>query len=58
MIFIITQLSKNGNKAELLFTDTDSFCCDIKTSNLANARKTNIDKYDTSNYPKYHDFIS
>ena len=42
---------KYRDKAELLFTDIDSSCHEIRTSNLANDRKKYIDKYDTSNHP-------
>ena len=49
---------KYGNKAELLFTDTDSLCYEIKTLNLANDRKKDTDEYDTSNYPKEHYLFS
>ena len=38
---------KYGDKAEILITDTDSLCYEIKTLNLANDRKKNVDKYDT-----------
>ena len=49
---------KYGDKAELLFTDTDSLCYEIRTLNLANDKKKDIDKYDTTNYPKEHDLYS
>ena len=40
MIFITTQSRKMyGDEAELLFTDSDSLCYEIKTVNLVNDRK-------------------
>ena len=49
---------KYRDRAELLFTDTDSLCYEIQTSNLTADRKEDIDKYDTSNYPENHDLYS
>jgi len=39
----------------LLFTDTDSLCCQIETPNLFRDRSENIDLFDTSNFnPDHH----
>ena len=42
------------DKAQLLFTDTDSLCYHIKTDDLNSDRREDLAKYDTSNYPKDH----
>ena len=49
---------KHSDNAELLFTNTDSLCYEIKTSTITNDRKKGIDKYDTSNYPKDYNLYS
>jgi hypothetical protein len=45
---------KYGEKATLLFTDTDSFCYDIKTEDLYKDIAEDSANYDLSNYPKDH----
>ncbi len=46
---------KWGNKAKLLFTDTDSLCYEIQTDDVYKDIKNDADKwYDTSNYEKDH----
>ncbi len=46
---------KWGDKAKLLFTDTDSLCYEIETDDVYKDIKNDVDKwYDTSNYDKDH----
>ena len=46
---------KWGDKAKLLFTDTDSLCYEIQTDDVYKDIKNDADKwYDTSNYDKDH----
>ena len=46
---------KYGNKAELLFTDTDSLMYEIKTKDFYKDIKDDVrDKFDTSDYPSNH----
>ena len=46
---------KWGDKARLLFTDTDSLCYEIETDDVYKDIKNDVDKwYDTSNYDKNH----
>ncbi len=46
---------KWGDKAKLLFTDTDSLCYEIQTDDVYEDIKNDADKwYDTSNYDKDH----
>ena len=46
---------KWGDKAKLLFTDTDSLCYEIETDDVYKDIKNDADKwYDTSNYDKDH----
>ncbi len=46
---------KWGNKAKLLFTDTDSLCYEIQTDDVYKDNKSDADKwYDTSNYDEDH----
>ena len=46
---------KYGNNAQLLFTDTDSLCYNIKTDNFYKDIKEDTGKwFDTSNYCKEH----
>ena len=49
---------KYQDKAQLLFTDTDSLCYHIKTDDLNSDRREDLEKYDTSNYPKDHSLYS
>ena len=48
---------KYQDKAQLLFTDTDSLCYHIKTDDLNCDRREDLEKYDTSNYPERSFFI-
>ena len=41
-----------GDKAKLLFTDTDSLCYHVKSQNFFQDMKESKDLYDLSNYPK------
>ncbi|CAB4006011.1 Hypothetical predicted protein, partial [Paramuricea clavata] len=46
---------KYGNNANLLFTDTDSLCYEIKTEDFYNDITPDVEKwFDTSNYDKNH----
>ena len=45
---------KYGDRLKLLFTDTDSLCCEIKTKNLYRDMEEDIDLYDTSNFDPTH----
>ena len=46
---------KYGNKAKLLFTDTDSFLFEIQTKDFYNDIAEDVkDRFDTSDYPKNH----
>ncbi len=46
---------KWGDRAKLLFTDTDSLCYEIQTDDVYEDIKNDVDKwYDTSNYDKDH----
>ena len=47
-------LAKYGNKARLLFSDTDSVCYVIETDDLSEDMHEDIHLFDTSNYPKDH----
>ena len=44
-------VQKYGDRAKLLFTDTDSLCYHVKTDDLYKDMKENLDCYDTSEYP-------
>ena len=45
--------SKNGDKAKLCYTDTDSFIIDIKTEDFFEDISNDVERcYDTSNYDK------
>jgi len=43
-----------GDRAKLLFTDTDSLCYHITTGNVYNDMSLTSDWYDFSDYPKEH----
>ena len=46
---------KYGNKAKLLFTDTDSFMYEIQTEDFYNDISGDVrDRFDTSDYPENH----
>ena len=46
---------KYGEKAKLLFTDTDSLCYEMETADFFKDISPDVDqKFDTSNYPKDH----
>ena len=48
-----------GSQANLLFTDTDSLCYEIKTQNFyKDISKSIANWFDTSNYPKGHELQS
>ena len=49
-----TVVKTYGDKAKLLFTDTDSLCYHIKTDDIYKDMETNKDAYDFSDYPKEH----
>ena len=50
---------KWGDEAELLFTDTDSLCYEIKTDDFYEDIKNDADEwFDTSNYEKDHPLFS
>ena len=43
-----------GDRAKLLFSDTDSLCYSIRTNDIYNDIADQIDLYDTSDYPNDH----
>ena len=47
-------VSRYGEQATLLFTDTDSLCYEIKTKDLYADMKQNLSVYDTSNFEEGH----
>lgn len=47
-------LPKYGNKARLLFTDTDSLCYDIETEDLFQDMVDHKELFDCSDFPKNH----
>ncbi len=50
---------KWGDKASLLFTDTDSLCYEIRTDDFYEDIKNDVDEwFDTSNYEKDHPLFS
>ena len=53
-----TMKKKYGDDAQLLFTDIDSFCHEIKTYDIYNDMKKITDLFDTSNYPKNYPLYS
>jgi len=40
-----------GNRCSLLFTETDSLCCQIETHYLYEDMHADLDRFDTSNFP-------
>ena len=50
--------AKYGDKAELCFTDTDSFLMDIQSDDLPADLKEDREKYDFSNYSPTTDLFS
>ena len=42
--------AKYGDRCTLLFTDTDSFCCEIQTDDLHKDMGEHLGLYDTSNF--------
>ncbi|GBN41880.1 hypothetical protein AVEN_198612-1 [Araneus ventricosus] len=51
-------LKKYGDKAQLLFTDTDSLCYEITTGDLNNDFEKVKNYFDFSDYPKDHSLYS
>ena len=50
---------KYGDRAKLLFTDTDSLCYEIKTEDFYNDIAEDVDsRFDTSDYPKDHPAVA
>jgi len=49
---------KYGDKAKLLFTDTDSLCYEIESEDFYKDIISDIDLFDTSNFPKDHFLFS
>jgi len=49
---------KYGDRCMLLFTDTDSLCCEIQTPNLYEDMGEAIDHFDTSNFDPTHPLYS
>ena len=47
-------VSLYGERAELLFTDTDSLCYDIQTDDVYANTRLNLSEYNTSDYPEDH----
>jgi hypothetical protein len=47
-------MKKYGNKAKLLFTDTDSLCYELQTKDLFKDMKEDIHMFDNSDFPKDH----
>jgi len=47
-----------GEKCTLLFTDTDSLCCHIETTDLYEDMAQNLDLFDTSNFEQEHPLYS
>ena len=43
-----------ADRCTLLFTDTDSLCCHIKTENIYQDMSNNLEMYDTSNFDRGH----
>jgi len=47
-----------GNHCKLLFTDTDSLCCEIQTADLYSDMSEAMDLFDTSNFEPGHPLYS
>ncbi|GBL82224.1 hypothetical protein AVEN_252410-1 [Araneus ventricosus] len=47
-----------GDKAELLFTDTDSLTYEVETEDIYEDMSRHMDIYDTSDYPRDHFLLS
>lgn len=47
-------VKKYGDRVKLLFTDTDSLCCEVRMADLSKDRKDSLDFHDTSDYPEGH----
>jgi len=45
---------KYRDRCSLLFTDTDSLCCEIQTDDLYSDMGASLDHYDTSNFAQDH----
>ena len=45
---------KYEDRCSLLFTDTDSLCCEIQTKDIFDDMKQDLTEYDTSNFAKEH----
>jgi len=43
-----------GQNIKLLFTDTDSLCCEVQTEDVYADMASHTDLYDTSDYPSNH----
>jgi hypothetical protein len=52
------RVDRYGDKAKLLFTDTDSLCYHIQTDDLYSDMAQNLDSYDISNYDETHPLFS
>jgi len=51
--------AKYADRCTLLFTDTDSLCCEILTDDLYADMMESLDLYDTSNFdPKFHSIMT
>jgi len=46
--------AKYGDRCSLLFTDTDSLCCEIRTDDLYVDMGNHLELYDTSNFDPNH----
>ena len=49
---------KYGSRCKLVFTDTDSFCCEIETDNVYADMGEAIELFDTSNFDSSHKLYS
>jgi len=57
-LYYETLKPKHGDRLELLFTDTDSLCCEIETKDLYRDMEENINLYDISNFDPTHPLYS